>query len=153
MDGTNRLSKTIVLAGVLLASLLALMLIGAGASPASQLDQETLTLKAITEAQASGLMGAPEAQRFVQMSLAEWAKLTDAELGQDAAEFGLTPDMPVFVLAMRGDVEWQGVGPLRPDQSSPERFDNITVVLNARTGELIWVGVYRPGFPMPVSIP
>jgi len=125
----------------------------ARASPTSVLDDKTLTARAITEAQVAGLMGEPKAQKAVRISLAEWNALIDAELGKDAAEFGLTPDIPVFVLAIRGDVEWVlGFLP-KPGQDSPERYDNITVVLDARTGDPMWLGSYRPGYPMPVSVP
>jgi hypothetical protein len=143
--------------GVILLLVCLLVLIrmaAAAASPPSPLDRETLTVKAIAQAQTAGLQGTPTAQRDVQMSLSEWASLIDAELGQDAAQFGLTPEVPVFVLAMRGNVEWRlPAGPPRPDQRSPEHYDNIIVVLNARTGDLMWVGSYRPGFPMPVPVP
>jgi hypothetical protein len=143
--------------GVILLLVCLLILIGmaaAAASPPSPLDRETLITKAIAQAQAAGLQGTPIAQKDVQMRLSEWTALIDAELGKDAAQFGLTPDTPVFVLAMRGNVEWRlPAGPPLPDQKSPEHYDNIIVVLNAYTGDLMWVGSYRPGFPMPVPVP
>ena len=124
------------------------------ASPPPPLDDEILMAKALNEARLAGLIGEPRALKAVRMSLAEWNALIDAELGKDAAAIGLVPDMPVFVLAIRGDVEWRALGYLpQPGQDSPERFDNITVVLNARTGDLLWLGSYRPGYPSPVSVP
>ncbi len=117
------------------------------------LDDETLTAKALVEARAAGLMDVPKAQKAIRMSLAEWNTLVGIDLGTDAAKFGLTSDIPVFVLAIRGEVEWRGVGLPRPGQDSPERYDNITVVLDARTGDLIWIGSYYPDQPMPVPVP
>lgn len=117
------------------------------------LDDESLTTKALAEARMAGLIGAPKAQQAIRMSLAEWNMLAGIDPGMDAAKFGLSPDIPVFVLAIKGDVEWQGVDLPRPGQELPERYDNITVVLDARTGDLIWIGSYYPDQPMPVSIP
>ncbi len=139
--------------GLLLVGLFALLYNTVVASPPPLLDQGTLEAKAVTVAQNGGLRGAPLAKRAVQMTLADWLARNDAELGKDAADFGLTPDMPVFVLAMRGNVEWQGPGQPRPGQSGPDHYDNITVVLDARTGETVWVGSTYTGLPMPVPVP
>lgn len=143
-----------LLGGLVLFLIVSLAIISAAmASPPPVLDDATLTAKAIIEARAAGLMGEPRAQRAVRMNMAEWNALIDAELGKEAAAFGLVPDIPVFVLALRGDVEWRGVGLPKPGQDSPERFDNIIVVLDARTGDLVWLGSYRTGYPAPVSVP
>lgn len=125
------------------------------ASPTPPLDDETLMAKALDEARFAGLIGEPRALKAVRMSLAEWNALVDIELGPDAPTIGLVSDMPVFVLAIRGEVEWRAPGGLglKPGQDSPERYDNITIVLDARTGNLLWLGSYRLGYPMPVSVP
>lgn len=144
-----------LLAVILVLSLIlifALVLSGRAAST-PVLDDETLTAKALGEARAAGLIDVPKAQKAIRMSLAEWNTLVGIDLGTDAAKFGLTPDLPVFVLAIRGEVEWRGVGLPRPGQNSPEHYDNITVVLDARTGDLIWIGSYYPDQPMPVPVP
>lgn len=144
----------LILGSLALLLIVSLVIISAVmASPPPVLDDATLTAKAITEARAAGLMGEPRALRAVRMSLAEWNALIDAELGKDAAAFGLVPDIPVFVLAIRGDVEWRAVGLPKPGQDSPERYDNIIIVLDARTGNLLWQGCYYPGYPLPVSVP
>lgn len=152
----NQIQKILLLIGliVLLAfSFFALMQRAVNASSIPPLDQGTLETKAIAEAQTAGLQGTPTAKKAVQMTLAEWLTLNDAELGKDAAQFGLTPDMPVFVLAIQGNVESRMAGLPRPGQTGPEHYDNITVVLNARTGELVWIGTTRAGFSMPVPVP
>ena len=148
-------NKHLLFAG---AALLFLMLMFAlvtpgKAVPAPVLDDETLTTKALAEARVAGLISAPKAQKAVRMSLAEWNALVGIDLGTEAAKFGLTPEIPVFVLAIKGDVEWQGAGLPKPGQEVPEHYDNITVVLNARTGDLIWIGSYYPDHPMPVPVP
>lgn len=74
------------------------------------------------------------------MSLAEWNARVDIDLETEAVRFGLTPDIPVFVLAIKGDVEWQGTGLPKPGQDRSERYGNITVVLDARAGNVIWIG-------------
>ena len=117
------------------------------------LDEKTLEEKAITQAQFAGLQGVPIAKRSVQITLAEWLKLVDADLGKDAAQFGLTPDTPVYVLAMQGNVVSQLAGLPRPQQTTPELYNNITIVLDARTGDLMWTVTTREGFSMPVSVP
>lgn len=117
------------------------------------LQEKTLEEKAIAEAQFAGLQDMPTAKRAVQMNLEAWLKLNDTDLGKDAAQFGLTPDMPVYVLAMRGNVVSRLAGMPRPKQTTPEQYDNITIVLDARTGDLMWIVTTREGFAMPVSVP
>ena len=119
---------------------------------AFQLAQEELTNKAINQAQFFGLQGGPSAQKAVQMRYVEWLELSDAELGVDAEQFGLIPDMPVLVLAMRGDVARQM--PLRPNPEKipGDRFDNITIVLKVETGELLSLSVSPSADLMPVRV-
>src|SRR5512133_1416389 len=74
------------------------------AEPVPQLDDQVLEEKAIVAAQQADLQGLPTAKRVVHMTLAEWLKLNGAELGKDAAQFALSRDMRVYVLAMRGSV-------------------------------------------------
>jgi hypothetical protein len=151
----KRIKKSLLFAGILaLFLMLTFALVSAGrALPTPVLDDEILTAKALTEARAAGLIDASKAKKVIRMDLVEWNALVGIDLGADAAKFGLTPDIPVFILAIKGDIEWRGVGLPRPGQDSPERYDNITVVLDARSGDLIWIGSYYPDQPMPVPIP
>lgn len=141
----------IIAGGILLLSVLALSRI----ATASPLDQEILEAKAIVVAQeVGGLQGAPTAQKAVYTTLGEWDKMINAELGKDAAQFGLTPDMPVFVLALRGSIESRLVGSLPPPgQSQPEHYESMIVVLDARTGGLVQIGNYYESSQMPVQVP
>jgi hypothetical protein len=138
---------------VVLASILALTLPQQTTASSNLLDNVTLNAKAIAHAQEKGgLRGVPRSQRSAVMRLAEWTKLTGGELGKDAPQFGLSVDTQVYVLAIRGDVEWRGVGIVQPGQTQPERYDNITVVLDASTGELLSMEATRPGFSMPLPV-
>jgi hypothetical protein len=117
------------------------------------IDDAALESKATAIARDYGLIGEPIEKKAVRMSLGEWSKLIDAGYGEGARELGLTPDLPVFVLVILGDVEWKDPGGKSWLGSEAERFDNITIVLNANTGESIYVGSIRAGFPLPVPIP
>lgn len=143
----------VAILGLFLTLAFALVPASAGrASPTPVLDDKTLIEKALAEAEMAGLISKPYAQKFLRMNLDEWNTLVSIGLGSDAEQFGLTPDIPVFILAIRGNVEWRGPGLPRPGQELPEYYDNITVVLDARTGDLIWTGSYNPNQPMPISI-
>jgi hypothetical protein len=123
------------------------------AKASSLLDDKTLESNAMAAAQFYGMQGTPSAKKAVLMTYAQWLALNDAELGKDAAQFRLTPDLPVYVLAIRGSVDWRGLGESQPGQTAPEHYDNITVVINARNCDLLWIGAKRVGFPMPVPVP
>lgn len=122
------------------------------ASSVPLLTQQILEEKALDLAELHGLQGVPDTQKAVFITLGEWYTLNDAELGKDASQIGLTSDVPVFVLAIQGNVEWHGPGLPNPNQDRQEHYDNITVVLNARTAELVWVGSKYAGFTMPVPV-
>lgn len=117
------------------------------------LTDKDLTDRALSEAHSAGLIGLLIAQKSVRMSLSEWNELINADLGTDAAKFRLTSDIPVFVLVIKGNVEWKAPGLPKPGQNAPERYDNTTVVLNANNRELLWIGAYHPNQPMPVPLP
>src|SRR5262245_27224953 len=84
------------------------------------LDEKTLESYAMKTAQFYGMQGAPSAKKAVMMTYGEWLALNGADLGTGAAQFGLTPDMPVYVLAIRGSIDWRGLGELKPGQTAPE---------------------------------
>ncbi len=131
--------------------ILALLLNASSSLPA--FDEATLTTKAIEVANEAGLIGTPKKTRAEQMDLGDWLTLIEVDLGLDAAKFGLTSDMPVFILAIRGEVEWNGHFLQPPGEDVTPKYDNITVVLDASTGEPLWVASKEPGYPMPVSVP
>lgn len=133
------------------AAVMALLLNASSSLPV--LDEAILTTKAMEVANETGLIGAPKNTRTEQLDLGEWLSLIDADLGLDAAKFGLTSDMPVFILAIRGEVAWNGHFLQPPGKDVTPKYDNITIVLDASTGEPLWVASKEPGYPMPISVP
>jgi hypothetical protein len=139
---------TALATSLVLVGLFALIHPTAKASPPAPLDQKVLEAKALSMAQQFGLNGSPTAQKVVLMTRGEWDALTGGGLGTDAAQIGLTPDLPVFVLAIRGNVTWRGLGMVPPNQ----HYDSITVAIDARTGEIIQVGA-GPSDHMAIPVP
>ncbi len=154
----TRLIRKFLLAGLGIVTVLGFLawmqiMITSSASSLPTLDDQTLETKAISWAQSYGLQGAPVAKRSARMALGQWLALGGGQLSEGAARFGLSSDVPVFVLAMRGRVEWRGLGLLPPGQVSGEQFDNITIALDARDGNLISAGAARSASAMPVQVP
>ncbi len=117
------------------------------------LDDPLLEAKALEWARVNGLQGNPVAKRIARMTLGQWFALQRQQLGPDSAKFGLTSDMPVFILAIRGKIEWRhSESPLR-GQSVPEQFDNITVAVNAHNGQPISADAMRDASLMPIPVP
>ncbi len=104
--------------------------------------------RAIGEANFYGLKGTPSTVTAKLTTLGEYADLTGFTLGSDAAKVGLSPDLEVWVVTLTGRVEWSGPG--RPGAQSREVFDNITVEIDARTGEIKGTAAYRAGYTPPL---
>lgn len=152
-----RTSTTRIVIGAALLTLFAMSVavglwrISASASQLSTLSDATLHEKGLALAQSLGLKGKPRAEKMTRMTLAEAGNLIDAELGKDAGQFGLTPDMPVFVYTLRGNVEPTGPIEYPPNQPVP-KYDRMLLVLNAHNGgPLIW-GYYHVGKPLPQAV-
>lgn len=149
---TKLLLITVVVVIVFLSALVVIKNTATASSP-PLLAQADLDARALAIARESGLNGNPTAKRVVQMSYAQWLSLNNAEPGRDAGGVGLTPDMPVLVVALRGNIAWRAASQPRPGQTGPQQYDNITVVLDARTGEMLEIVSKYPGRPMPVPVP
>ncbi len=117
------------------------------------LDDQILEAKALEWARINGLQGNPVAKRIAHMTLGQWFALQKQQLGPDAAKFGLTSDMPVFILAIRGKVERRDSQSPLQGQTVPEQFDNITVAVNARNSQPISVESLRDSSLMPIPVP
>ena len=142
----------ILLVLVILITVLVILPEGKSA-PLPQLDKNALESSAMSVARDYGLTGNPIATKSVYMSLGEWNNLTNSELGKDASAIGLTVDQPIYVLAIQGDVVWNGPDGTAWWGGEKERFDNITIVLDVYTGKVMYVGSMRSGVAMPVPIP
>ncbi|MDL1897558.1 hypothetical protein FBQ82_14930 [Anaerolineae bacterium CFX7] len=124
----------------------------ATAAVSPSLDELTLNTKALSLAHKWGLIGKAQSQKAVRMTLSEWAKTNKGQLGKDAGKYGLTPTLPVYVLAVRGQVKPTGPMEFPPNQPEPE-YVAMIIVLNALTGEPISGGYYRAVDPLPFDVP
>ena len=153
MTITN-LRKRLLVVAVIVTIMAALALLFAAtipnASSGNTLDDQTLEATALQLAHTSGLQGNPTAKRIAHMTLSQWMALQAVELTQGAIQFGMNPTMPVFVLALRGNVV--GQHPF-PGQTAPEQYDNIIVAVNASNGNLITVRTARDPSTMPIQVP
>lgn len=122
----------------------------ASASQPPTMTDAALHEKALALAHKLGLNGKPLAEKMTRMTLAESEKPLGGELGKDAAQFGLTPDMPVFIYSVRGVIEPTGVVEYPSDQAPP-KYDRILLVLNARDGRLITRGYIYTGTSLPAQ--
>ncbi|MCG8352395.1 MAG: hypothetical protein MI924_31905 [Chloroflexales bacterium] len=69
----------------------------------------------------------PDELAIKQTTQAEWLATTEFEPGPDAAVFDLDPERPIWIVAMKGAVDWAGPG--RQDEPG-DKFDNIIVALS-----------------------
>ncbi len=134
-------------------SLAVLLFVLMAGTPQPVLDDATLTQKALEEAQRSGLQGKPVAQRGLQMSYGEWLPFVNSRLGTDAAQFGYDSETPVFVLALHGAIKDVTPGQRPMGQNGPDHFTGMTIVLDARSGDVLERHFYRPGTPLPIPVP
>ena len=100
----------------------------------------------LAQARIAGLIGEPTST-FAELTTLEQYVFTSSngtgQLGSDAASVGLHPDRKVWVVAFRGKVK------LTLPSSGGETYDNITLALDARTGEVIGVDAYTDGETIP----
>ena len=117
----------------------------------SQLQTDLLTpeeakAEGLAQARFAGLIGEPTSV-FAELTTLEQYVFTSTkgtgQLGSDAASVGWHPDRKVWVVAFRGKVKLAMPG------SSGETYDNITLALDARTGELIGTDAYPAGETIP----
>lgn len=147
---SRRISVAACLALIVLSISVGWWQYNASASELGTLDDATLHKKALVLAHKLGLKGKPYAEKMTRMTLAESEKPLGGELGKDAAQFGLTPDMPMFVYSVRGVIEATGVVEYPSDQPPP-KYDRILLILNARNGHLITRGYIYAGASLPTQ--
>ncbi len=151
------LRKRLLVVAMIAIVVVALVLLFAATTPNvssnNTLDDQTLEATALKWAQVYGLQGNPTAQRIAHMTLSQWRALEGDELTQGAIQLGMNPDMPVFVLAIRGKVERRDSQSPLPGQTIPEQFDNIIVTLGANKGDLLTVRTARDPSTMPIQVP
>ena len=149
------LRKRLLVVAMIATVVAALVLLVAAAIPNASstniLDDQTLEATALKWAKIYGLQGNPIAKRIAHLTLSQWRALEGEELTQGAIQLGMNPDMPVFILAIRGNVVPQQ--PPRPGRTAPEQYDNIIVAIGASKGELITVDTARDPSTMPIPVP
>jgi hypothetical protein len=119
-------------------------------TPPPPIQEEAAVERAIAIAQSRGLQeDDPTRLAAKLMTLREYHALTDSGSEPGAAKFGLDPDQQVWVVTIRGPVDWSGPGRTRDEQ---DKFDNITIVISAQTGKHIGTAASRVG-RLPVDVP
>lgn len=122
------------------------------ASSTATLDDSTLEVKALEWARAHGLQGTPLAKRAVRMTLGQWLAFSGGQLGPGSTQFGVEQNTSVFVLAIHGSVAWHRLGAGLQGRH-PEQFNNITIVVDARNGNLVSAAAARNPTTMPIQVP
>jgi hypothetical protein len=130
---------------VLLVGLVALVfsvgqLMDAQTKPLRQ--QDAVIEQAIEQAQSRGFQGtSPDAIASKETTLAEWFSIIGFEPGPDSTKVGLDPNRKIWIVTMRGSVQWSGPG--KQSDGPGDFFDNISISLDADTLE--YIGAYSAG--------
>lgn len=115
-------------------------------APQQELDEQAAVQRAIQFARSAGLQGDITQHGAARMSLNAYTALHGGKLGRDAASVGRAPEKAVWVVSMLGKVNLTLPG--LPGPGSDRVFDNITVALDAVSGEVIGVAAIREGNKM-----
>ena len=102
--------------------------------------------KGLAEAKLAGLVGDPTSEFTMLTTLEDYIATSSHEsgqLGSDASAVGLHGDKEVWVVAFQGTVNMTLPG------SGGKTYDNITLALDAETGEIIGVNAYVEGQTLP----
>jgi hypothetical protein len=119
-------------------------------SSSNLLSREESIQKAEYRARLFGLEGTPTAIYSRSTTLENYLDLIGSgHLGSDAAKYGRTPDMPVWVVVFLGRVEYSGPGGLPDSNGEYSRpvFDNFVVVIGADSGDLVATRNFKDGVP------
>ena len=114
--------------------------------PGDLLTAEEAKAEGLAQARIAGLTGEPTSTFATLTDLQEYTETSThgtGMLGSDAASVGWHLDRKVWVIAFRGKVK------LTLPSSGGETYDNITLALDARTGEVIGVYAYPDGETIP----
>jgi len=113
--------------------------------------QQNMALeRAIEYARNRGLRNHPADLVIKQTTLSEWFAIIGFEPGDDAAKVGLDPAKAIWIVAMKGNVEWSGPG--RQIGGSGNEFDNISIALDVNTLEYIGAFAAGPDERLPLGL-
>ncbi len=137
--------SVLVVVGIV-ASLLFTLAAGSNQGPPGVLSADEAKEMGLAEAQFAGLVGEPTKVVTELTNLEDYfttSTFGTGELGTGAASVGWHADRKVWVIAFRGDVRMKSPG------SRGETYDNITIAIDAETGELIGTDAYPGGYTPP----
>lgn len=104
--------------------------------------QDAVIEQAIEQAQSRGFQGSsPDAIASKETTLAEWFSIIGFEPGPDSTKVGLDTDRKIWIVTMRGSVQWSGPG--KQSDGPGDFFDNISISLDADMLE--YIGAYSAG--------
>lgn len=151
----SNLFKVVVLLSFILVTVIVIIQITSrqaqAITPPPKIQQSTAVARAIDIAHSLGLQEAnPNKLAAKLMTLGDYDNLTGFKAGTEATSFGLDPDQQVWVVTIKGAVEWSGPG---RKGTGTDKFDNITIVINAQTGRQLATFSAGDGGSLPVSVP
>lgn len=137
--------------GITLSFVIAIVAILIGHAQAQPQTQQDIVLeRAIEYAQSHGLQKRPAEFAMKQTTLSEWFSLVGFQPGDDPIKVGLDPDRAIWIVVMKGDVEWSAPG--RQTGGPGDKFDNISIALSADTLEHIGAFSAGPDDALPLGV-
>jgi hypothetical protein len=124
---------------------LALLLPQQKTAIAKPMTQDEVIKHAIEIAQRNGLIGEPSEITVGKMNYADFYTLLD-----DVKFIAGDNNLPVWLIVMKGTVRIEVQPPKLEGPAPPLEFDNIYVLLNATTGEVLELGARMPGHEIKV---
>lgn len=115
-------------------------------SPPGVLNVDEAKARGLEHAQFAGLVGEPTSVVTELTNLEDYistASMGSAQLGSDASSVGWNADRKIWVIAYRGHVKIAMPG------STGNTYDNLTIAIDAKTGELVGTDAYREGTTLP----
>ena len=110
------------------------------------LTAEQAKMKGLAEARIAGLVGEPTSVNATLTDLEDYTRVSTfgtGSLGADAGNVGWHPDKEIWVITFEGTVK------MTLPSSGGETYDNITIALDAQTGEIIGTDAYPNGYTPP----
>ena len=110
------------------------------------LTAEQAKMKGLAEAGIAGLVGEPTSVNATLTDLEGYTRVSTfgtGSLGADAVNVVWHPDKEIWVITFEGTVKMTLPG------SGSETYDNITIALDAQTGEIIGTDAYPNGYTPP----
>ena len=114
--------------------------------PTGVLTADEARARGLEEARFAGLIGEPTDVVSELTNLEDYTRISTlgtGQLGSDASSVGWYANRQIWVIAFHGDVR------MRLPGTGGETYDNITIAIDAETGELIGTDAYPEGYVPP----